>query len=64
MPWGREAAIAFAQLKLATSREGLGLAPLDLMIAAHALAAKAVLVTNDAALKRAGHWLPVEDWTE
>jgi tRNA(fMet)-specific endonuclease VapC len=64
LPWNRDTAVAYAKLKSALQNQGIGIATLDLMIAAHALAIGAVLITNDSALKRLGPWLPVEDWTE
>jgi tRNA(fMet)-specific endonuclease VapC len=43
------------------TRQGKILAPLDLLIAAHALILGAVLVTNDKAFSLIDA-LPVEDW--
>jgi tRNA(fMet)-specific endonuclease VapC len=39
------------------------LAPIDLLIAAHAISAGATLVTNDSAFAQIPG-LPVEDWTK
>lgn len=61
--WDEKAAHAYAALRTETESQGIGIAPLDLMIAAQGLAAGAILVTNDSALKRLTPWLPVEDWT-
>ncbi len=61
--WDENTAHAYAGLRAASSSQGITIAPLDLMIAAQALAAGAVLVTNDSAMKRLTPWLPVEDWT-
>ena len=44
-------------------RQGKLLAPLDMLIGAHALSASAVLVTNDQAFQRVGG-LQTEDWTK
>lgn len=63
LPWGEDEVAAYAELRFACTSQGITIAPLDLMIAAQALAAGAVLVTNDSALKRLAPWLPVEDWT-
>ena len=62
MPWDLLAARAYGALRADLERRGLVLAPLDLLIAAHALAVGAVLVSNDQAMLR----LPgivTEDWT-
>jgi tRNA(fMet)-specific endonuclease VapC len=64
LPWDRDTAATYAKLKCEIQHQGLSLAPLDLMIASHALSVGAVLITNDSALKRLGHLLPVEDWSE
>ena len=44
-------------------RGGKSLAPLDMLIAAHALEAGATLVSNDRAFRHVPG-LTVEDWTE
>lgn len=62
--WEEAEAQAYARLRTAIEGKGISIAPLDLMIASQALASQAVLVTNDAALKRLKPWLDVEDWTE
>lgn len=53
----------YALLRLALTRKGLTLANMDLLIAAHALAARATLVTNDAALLRSRPLVKATDWT-
>jgi tRNA(fMet)-specific endonuclease VapC len=63
-PWGEAEAQAYAGLRTAIEKKGISIAPLDLMIASQALASRAVLVTNDAALKQLTPWMNVEDWTE
>jgi tRNA(fMet)-specific endonuclease VapC len=62
--WDESAAQAYARLRTDLELQGISVAPIDLMIASHAHALGAVLVTNDSALKRLGHLLSVEDWTE
>jgi tRNA(fMet)-specific endonuclease VapC len=47
LPWGREAAQVYGQLRARQEAAGKPLGNLDLLIAAHALASGAVLVTND-----------------
>ena len=61
LPWDSETAVEYAKLRAALERAGTPLGNLDLMIAAHALGADAVLVTNDAALRRIKR-LKTEDW--
>lgn len=62
LPWTPETADIYADLRYAMERKGKSLAPLDLLIAAHALEAGATLVTNDAAFRHVPG-LVVEDWT-
>jgi len=45
------------------ARQGKLLAPLDLLIAAHALCIDAVLVTSDRAFGQVAN-LQIEDWTD
>jgi tRNA(fMet)-specific endonuclease VapC len=52
LPWGSEEAAAYGSLRAKLEAAGTVLSELDLLIAAHAIAAGAVLVTNDKALAR------------
>jgi tRNA(fMet)-specific endonuclease VapC len=63
LPWDSICAQHYADLRAAEERSGKAMANLDLMIAAHALAVDAVLVTNDAALRRIKR-MKTEDWTK
>lgn len=63
LPWDSETAAEYAKLRAALERAGTPIGNLDLMIAAQALAEGAVLVTNDAALRRIKR-LKTEDWTK
>jgi tRNA(fMet)-specific endonuclease VapC len=62
LDWSREAAQAYADLRAACERQGTSLAALDLMIAAHAVAEDAVLVTRDKAFSKVSA-LRTDDWT-
>ena len=61
LPWDSAAAKSYATLRSTLERIGEPLGNLDLMIAAHALATSAVLVTHDHVFHRVKH-LKVEDW--
>jgi len=63
LPWHSEAAKQYAQVRSALERVGQPMGNLDLMIAAQALAAQAVLVTNDHTFRHVKH-LKIEDWTK
>jgi tRNA(fMet)-specific endonuclease VapC len=61
--WDRYAAGAYAELRTDCERRGVSLAPYDMMIAAHAIAQDAILVTRDKAFRHAQGQLRIEDWT-
>jgi tRNA(fMet)-specific endonuclease VapC len=63
LPWDSDAAQEYGGLRAALERAGQPMGNLDLMIAAHALALGAVLVTNDHAFSRIKK-LKIEDWTK
>jgi len=63
LPWDSEAAQHYGQIRAALERQGQAMGNLDTMIAAHALAMGAVLVTNDQAFTRI-EALKVENWTK
>jgi tRNA(fMet)-specific endonuclease VapC len=52
LPWGSKEAAAYGELRAKLEAKGSTLAELDMMIAAHAIAIGAVLVTNDKPLSR------------
>lgn len=63
LPWTSEAAAEYAALRHALEKQGRSLTNMDLLIAAHAKAAAATLVSNDAALLRLAPLVRVTDWT-
>jgi tRNA(fMet)-specific endonuclease VapC len=62
LPWESATAERYGLARADMARCGKMLAPLDLLIAAHALSVNAVLVTNDRAFSQMAD-LPIEDWT-
>lgn len=63
MPWDSATAECYGTVRADMARQGKILAPLDLLIATHALSLEAALVTNDRAFGQVAN-LQVEDWTD
>ena len=63
LPWDSSAARRYAAVRVALEIAGTPMGNLDMMIAAHALAEEAVLVTNDRSFRRLKE-LKIEDWTK
>jgi|SRR5579863_1187368 len=63
LPWNSEAAHRYADIRAILEKEGEPMGSLDLMIAAHALAAGTVLVTHDRVFRRVTG-LKLEDWSK
>jgi tRNA(fMet)-specific endonuclease VapC len=63
LPWDTNAARRYADLRATLETSGIPMGNLDMMIAAHALAVEAVLVTNECSFRRLTH-LKIEDWTK
>jgi tRNA(fMet)-specific endonuclease VapC len=63
LPWDSEAAQQYARVRAALERDGELVGNLDLMIAAHALAVRAVLVTHDRDFRHVRE-LRIEDWSK
>jgi tRNA(fMet)-specific endonuclease VapC len=61
LPWDSTVATQYGALRAQMELQGKILAPLDLLIAAHALNKGAILVTNDRSFNQAPG-LQVEDW--
>jgi tRNA(fMet)-specific endonuclease VapC len=63
LSWDSDAAKSYARLRSDMERAGEPMGNLDMMIAAHALAAQTVLVTHDRVFHRVKQ-LKIEDWTK
>jgi tRNA(fMet)-specific endonuclease VapC len=65
LPWDSDAAVVYGNLRASCSASGVTLGALDMMIASHALAVGATLVTHDKAFSLVpGDALIVEDWVD
>lgn len=62
LPWDNACAEHYGAARADMERQGKTLGSLDMLIAAHALSIKAVLVTSDCAFRQVTD-LRVEDWT-
>jgi tRNA(fMet)-specific endonuclease VapC len=63
LPWGVEAAGHYADIRFRLHQSGQLIGPLDMQIAAHAIAAGAILVTNNARhFERVGTPLMLQNW--
>ena len=61
LAWDRSVALQYSLLRTEMNKQGKPLAPLDMLIAAHALSIKAILVSSDSAFQMVPG-LQVEDW--
>ena len=64
LPWDSNAAESYAKLRTACENEGNPLGAMDMLIAAHSVAAETVLITNDKAFYNVQRLLNLEDWTK
>ncbi len=65
LPWDSNAATVYGDLRASCAASGITLGALDMLIAAHATAEKAILVTHDKAFGLVpGRVLTIEDWVE
>jgi tRNA(fMet)-specific endonuclease VapC len=63
LPWDHDVTRTYGDLRAACEAKGVTLAPLDMMIAAHAVATDATLVTRDKAFAHVLEPLRTDDWT-
>ncbi|MDR3554730.1 MAG: type II toxin-antitoxin system VapC family toxin [Syntrophobacteraceae bacterium] len=63
LPWDSDCAQRYGLLRATLEREGRPMGNLDMMIGAHALALKLILITNDRAFERI-KGMKIEDWTK
>ena len=64
LPWSAGIATVYANLRIKAEKAGNSLTPLDMMIASHAKATEAILVTRDKAFRAKPLELTLEDWSE
>jgi tRNA(fMet)-specific endonuclease VapC len=62
LPWGRDEARAYGVLRANLESSGKTLENMDMLIAAHAIAIGAVLVTNDKAFAQVEDLHATENW--
>lgn len=62
LPWDHEVTKTYGDLRASCDARGIGLGPLDMMIAAHAVATDATLVTRDSAFGNVAAPLKVDRW--
>ena len=63
LPWNEQVANVYGDLRASCMSAGITLGALDMMIAAHAIAAKTILVTHDKAFSLVPNGvLTIEDW--
>ena len=62
LPWDTAVARVYGKLRARLTAVGTTLAAMDLLIASHALAIGAVLVTHDQVFRHAAPMLTCEDW--
>ena len=62
--WDSGAAAAYAKLRADSEKAGKMLGNMDMLIAAHSIAAEMILVTNDKAFYQFQKVLELEDWSK
>ena len=64
LSWESNVAEHYALLRMLTESKGISLGAHDMLIAAHAKAVNAILITNDKAFFKLKPFLAIEDWTK
>lgn len=64
LPWDERVAAVYGDLRASCEAKGVTLGALDMMIAAHAVAAGVTLATGDKAFGRISEAVVVDDWTK
>lgn len=64
LPWTSDIVASYAELRVLREAAGVTLAPMDMLIAAHAKAIGATLVTSDATFSLHPSGLILEDWSK
>ena len=62
LPWGRDEAMKYGTVRARLESSGKTLESMDMQIAAHAIAIKAILVTNDNAFSYVEDLQPTVNW--
>jgi tRNA(fMet)-specific endonuclease VapC len=62
LPWGRDEAYAYGQIRAKQEAAGKPLGNLDMLIAAHAVSVGAILVTNDKAFSHVADLPGILSW--
>lgn len=64
VPFGRSAAIEYGRIRAYLQKRGTPIGPMDMLIAAHAMAENLVLVTNNVREEARVPDLRIENWAE
>ena len=62
LPWGTDEAEVYGSVRAKLEKKGVTLGNMDMMIAAHAIVAKATLVTNDKAFAQVDELSALVNW--
>jgi len=62
LPWDSGAAKAYAELRSTCEGKGKSLGAMDMLIAAHSISSRSVLVTSDTAFYQVSDLLALENW--